>query len=342
MALPHLLGIAHAKFGDDVLQFLKEVDLAKVGDVLTIPAALGDAARAVSCLNTIPNEARKPLEALATLNGQKVEVGKENRTGVTLFGCSKSLPDDLAPLFILDGSGEVRTTYTDWELNRKNLERLPAVRIDYSNLTIHLWNKGSGKEAMANPKTRQPIIDAIAKIIDTKGGKDCLVIHRKEAIDDVPSLLEKQRGTKANVKSRHWGLHHGTNEFRDIKTVFLTGLLDYPATAYSAYHLAASGLAPGGTDKAHGEMIRLGELRHNLLQAISRTNVRNHDRSANTCGECDAYLVNAHSDIEGLLRQTFPGCVIKAWEPVPRRKTDRERLEDYLKSAFSVKSTDRC
>ncbi len=83
-------------------------------------------------------------------------------------------PQDVA---ILDASGRVRATYALWEKHLGNLVRLPSVAKSYGNLTVHVMDKGSGKNAWL--KNGEALAQEVAQLIDGKPEEPWLVVYHK-------------------------------------------------------------------------------------------------------------------------------------------------------------------
>src|SRR4029078_8027441 len=92
------------------------------------------------------------------------------------------LPDDLAPMLILDASGGIRTTYKLWYTHRKGIRVLDSPQKSYQGFTIHHWDRGAGK-SVYDPNRGEPekLAEGIALAINREVPrcKRCLVIHRK-------------------------------------------------------------------------------------------------------------------------------------------------------------------
>src|SRR6476646_2920637 len=83
--------------------------------------------------------------ALITLNGRVARIRRENRNGPTMLTYRDTLPDDLAPLLVLDASARVRQTYRWMEQHRGSVVRLTPATKNYEPLTIHTWQTSGSK-----------------------------------------------------------------------------------------------------------------------------------------------------------------------------------------------------
>ena len=78
---------------------------------------------------------RDTLVTLIALNGKATRAIRDGRTGQTLLSFKDTLPDDLAPLLVLDASVRVRTTYRHMEERRGNVVQLKPEGVkDYGPL----------------------------------------------------------------------------------------------------------------------------------------------------------------------------------------------------------------
>jgi hypothetical protein len=303
---------------------------AKAGEVVKVPEsleALVPKGRFVG-----PAKIVKTLERMA---GRELLLVDGGNGGKALVGSSRSLPDDFAPVIILDASGRVRTTYRLWEQHRASLRRLPAAQNDYSKLTIHLWQRASGKQALEDPLKRSRIVDGIAKVINEDAKGEWLIVHYKgnQAIfEEVRALVENRPDER--LRSLTWGQHHGTNDFAHISNVVIVGQQHYGEMGFQALGAAASGLPIDQLAALDVGKIAGGEFQHHLLQALCRSSVRKsrHGRS----GRCRAYVVTTgYPETAVRIAETFPGCRLWPWRDVEEPMTGRRgEAAEYLRRAF--------
>lgn len=309
-ALPLVLRKAFPELTDLAQTLTLQLWSLKSRRRITIPAAFGDlpdGIRSIRNPKTIDT-----LEALSRLAGQELEPVAIGGGIAELAGAAPPLPDDFAPVVILDASGRVRSTYRVWEQTGGPLRRLPEVTKDYGNLRVYLWERRVGKAPLKLPGTVEEVVTAISDLIEEDRTDDqWLIISYKD-----PSI-EKQVLQAIRPDAHHrlhfltWGMHHGTNEFKDCRKVVLLGQLSYGAVGYMA--LAA---ACGASDPDKETLVELekGEYRHHLLQALTRASVRynQHGRS----GPCTAYIIaSPNLGMHNAIVETFPGCVIERWSP---------------------------
>ena len=190
-------------------------------------------------LGTATAERWAPLQGLA---GRTVATVNGGSKGLCLAGGGSPLPADFAPALILDASGRVRETYKTMEANGL-LQRLPSASTDYSRLTLHHWDRAASRSTLKDPIARREIMKTAAAVINESAPDErWLIIHPKarawDGFDAFEELCSHVAGPE-RLSSLHWGNHHGTNEYRDIRKVIVLGLWTLPLEAYTALHLAA-------------------------------------------------------------------------------------------------------
>ncbi len=279
--------------------------------VVTVPSDFAD---------LIPGYFRKgrhndTLRALSDLSGREVLYVKDPGQGGALAGFSPGLPDDLMPMVIMDASGRVRPTYQLWDQHRGTLERLPDAVNDYSNLEVHLWQRGSGKVSMARSEARATVVNAVAAIINQDATSKWLVVHYKDIAEIVDELrLIVDHDADSRVASLTWGMHDATNEYKDYENVIVVGQLTYGGLNVQALACGAAGSPLADLHAIDTTDFQWGEFQHNLLQALSRASVR---KSVNgVAGRCKAYVIATPSEqTDRRVADTFPGCQMVAWVP---------------------------
>jgi hypothetical protein len=265
------------------------------------------------------------LDALYALSGRVVMVRRTSNTSAVLTAIDSrdAIPDDLAPVVILDASGRVRETYKRWEKDRGGLVCLPSAAKEYSNLTIKVMNCAAGKTAWQ--KKGDELARDVADLINTKPDEDWLIVYygtiRKGTIPDLIQGL-----AQADPERLHflpWGRHQGTNDYRHIRNVIVTGLNTYNPTDYEVMARYYGGIADTEAvpDALLADMTN-GEHRHHLLQALCRSAIRQCDGEA--AQPCTAYIMAPkRSGITTLLPQTFPGCQIGTWQVAKTKATGK-------------------
>ncbi len=274
-----------------------------------------------------PARDREAARTLWNLSAKLVRVRRDVR-GNTLLDYRNHLPEDFYPVVILDASGRVRTTYENWQKDRRNLVTLPTAQKSYDNLTVHVWNRGGGKSAFRTQASE--LIEGIAATINGKPDEQWLVILHKEdewhipgqkRIPDLMKLISDLVHRPGNVASLTWGNEKATNEFSAIKNVILAGTLFYPESVYEVRARASKGLgAAEELDLDSFKALELGEHKNLILQAACRGSVR---KCVNDQGEAmDLYLIASNkTGIPYVLTEIFPGARTQAMA------ANRETLE---------------
>lgn len=316
-------------------ELIRAMAAAQNESLLTIPPEFGTVPKSGS------KEQQTVMGRLASLAGQDAIVVSDGLGSRSLVGVGSQLPEDFAPVIILDASGSVRQTYDLWGEHRGGLQRLPPVRNDYRNLTVHLWQRPCGQQALGNPDVRMKIASAVAEQINRDSASRWLIIHSKhdqETIAEIKALVIHDADQR--IGSLTWGKHHGTNEFSDIPNVVVIGQLTMRSSHYLGRALAASGLPPSKAKSLDLEALKHGEYQHNLLQAASRGALR---RSVHgVASKCRVFLVTTpHPKRERHVKEAFPGCQIEQWGPEPLALKGRAReVANHLRRRFADPETD--
>lgn len=282
------------------------------------PSLLPQALQAASDL-------RNTLEALQEMAGQQVRVESGTYYGMELLGLTEPLPSDLAPLVVVDASGRVRDAYRVWEAERGDLIRLPSAGNLYLGVNLHHWHRASGRDTLADPAQLNEIASGIAQAFGRDPEGHWLIIAPKATLEGLKLALDAQDHplAEAQINWLNWGRHRSTNDFKDVENVIIVGLHRYRPTDYQALALAASGQPLGSNDYPNPSSLRIGELKHNLLQAACRGSLRRADKGV--AARANVFVVGIIDGAESFFDQVFPGCNYVAWnEPVT---TDSMRVE---------------
>lgn len=284
-----------------------------------------------------PEDLRTAGENLWLLMGKRVVVRSDGRHGLTLVSYRETLPADIKPILALDASARVRKTYDLWEKHRGDLVQLPAAPKQYGNLTIHVWDQGGGKSGYRDNGDR--IVEGVVKAISSCPNKKWLVVHHKYHPKDrldLPTEVSARLPPDHRVAFLHWGLHDGTNAFKDVSNIILAGTLFQPKSQLEGLTRLASGIPPsrGVVDSSIVDATGDGENSHGVLQALCRSAVRQMQEEG--CPAVDAYLIaSARTGIPGLLPEIFPGAWIVPWEPLPRELRGKvAEAVDFVRSWF--------
>jgi hypothetical protein len=259
----------------------------------------------------------KAIDSLYALSGRRVLLRKPHnaRQVITALDTRDAIPDDLAPAVILDASGRVRATYEQWEKATGKLKRLPIVARSYRNLCVQVMDKGSGKNAWT--LNGAALAREVAGMIDSKPEEDWLVVyHISVSGGAIPDQIMGLLNTNPDrVSFINWGKHQGTNDYRNIQNVILTGMNNHPDTDYEMKARYYSGIHNDQqVPKTLVQEIEAGEQKHHILQALCRSAVR--QRKGSDCGPCNAYIIAPkRSGVRDFLPEVFPGCTVGTWKP---------------------------
>lgn len=298
------------------------------GGIFKVPAELAAWAR------TSDSDPR--ITALRNIAGQDAHLIDGGNKGRVLIGVGATLPDDLMPLVVLDASARVRPTYRLWEEHKGNVVRLPAAVNDYRNLTINLWQRGSGKVTLSQPAVRSEIVNAVAEEINKDDTSKWLIVHFKERTDIANDLrIVVTAGAGKRLAFLTWGAHDASNLYADYTNVVIIGQLHFGDVGFQALAMASAGSPLLDASQDDLDDFEWGEYQHNLLQALARASVR---KSLNgVAGTCRAYVISTPSKYtEARVADTFPGCRLMAWNPVVKPMNGHvAAAAEYLMSRFS-------
>ena len=323
---------------DAIRLFRFDAAQRKAGNIISVPADLRDPARnMVLALKdaTVPVDILRALEGLAYLAGQQAVLRRGtfrndgNLDGLVIVGAGQSLPDDLAPLIILDGSARLRPSYRHWAMRSGNVTFLPKAVADYSSMELHWWNKGAGKWSLADPVEREMIVNVAIDLLNGSN-EEWLVVHQKRIMPyltnpgySVADEIKTKLDDRVKVRFLHWGKHLASNDHRHIRNVLIIGGNDYAHESYEAIYMAATGKL---TDIDNGSVRTIGayEFAHHVYQAACRSNLRNMDRE--TAGAAKVYLIAANrGGRQEALKEAFKDCAMHAWLPVTKKPTKKDK-----------------
>ena len=268
---------------------------------------------------------RLTASALFVIAGREIRVRREvyaaEDASRVLISYQDTLPDDLAPLLVLDASIRVRQTYQD-AVEHRGVQMLPEAVKDYSPLTVHLWKTGGGKTAFG--RNGAELVQGMANTIMTKPDEDWLIITHRQGgkVGNVEAQLRRllPPGVSARVSVLTWGRHMATNAFRDHPNVILGGTLFMPTPHYLALTHLSQDRRPevhGFVDPAAVVKTTHGEHRNLILQAACRGRVRQSD--GDRCLPMDLYIIAAANSAIPTTENVgimFPGAAVKRWAPV--------------------------
>lgn len=268
----------------------------------------------------LTDKQKKILQHIKAAQGRRLKAVSGKKYGITLIGMGHPLPADIGPLFIFDASARVVENYQLWADLNPNVEIIDSLVRDYDNLLVHIWKTSCGRDFLANPTNRDKLLRPIAKMMNADERETLLVGYMNKGDFDLFEELKSYLDKPELLHFRHWGNHHGTNEFRDIDRLVVISCHLNRDTVYQAMHMAATGADPESVTGNEWTQMRQGHLKGNLLQAFSRGTVRQGENGQ--CGKCDVYFIApSNPSPETLVREAFPGCRIEAWEPVQKALT---------------------
>lgn len=275
---------------------------------------------------------KRTLEGLVRLAGSSAYLRGDDKDGWSFIGAGRSLPADIAPLFVLDASARLTARYRQLSAHGMRVVELEPATLSYERMNIHWYDRGAGRTALNDPAQRGVIFKAIADLANTKPTEQFLLVISKRVCgggEDGPATLPKElHGMITDpdrVKVATWGRHIGTNEFRDIPNVIIVSAYNYGLAAYDALALAATGNRVDEIGKPARWEQEAEAFMHNVYQAVCRSSVRL--RNGALSGAANVYLIMKDGDRRrAQVAQAFPGAPIQSWIPNPPTKEAKHDL----------------
>ncbi len=320
------------------------------GGSMVIPADIGPFAdQALRACTGLAERHRAVLEGLRKLAGCRAYF-KLYGARWSIVGVGLPLPDDLPPMIVLDASARLTDRYERMGCGGLPVHMLDPVVVDYSNLTIRLIDRPTGKEAFKEGDIRHENWSIVAGLANGSFQDEWLLGCAKrlfagtERDGSPPADLASMLTEPHQCSVVTWGKHHGSNAYRDIRNVIVVGAWNYPGATYDAIHMAKGNsldsIGPGNTD------VRDMEYMSNVFQMVCRSNVRNHVDGV--CGEATVYLMMpTKGGRRALVEKAFPGCRIETYLPPsvePKTKAQKviAAFERLLLSTTKISYRELC
>jgi hypothetical protein len=283
---------------------------------------------------------RQTLDAIGKLGGNVAYMRLGKGGDWTLIGRGAPLPTDLPPTFVLDASARLTGNYNNLHRYGFKVVHMEPALVSYANLTVHWWNRGCGKTALAKSDDRSRIIKVIAALINDRSDELWLVIHSKSfgreaaGAKALPDDLTARLAKPENVRSVTWGRHLGSNAYRDVANVIVLGSYNYNDAAHDALHIAFSGSTDGQVIHADRRRREDAEFMHNVYQGVCRSRIRQHVDGV--CQPATAYFIMTHTEHrQRLVERAFTGCSISAWQPAePKRISKFDIITTTMMALF--------
>ncbi len=312
---------------EDIATQLKSCENGDVYHMPDMGLSLNDMMMYASML---PKAQADIAETFGMFLGRAVTVRTDDR-GQVAVDCEESVPNDFVPCLVTDASGRVRETYNFQHQYRGDLIRLlPEATKEYSNLTISVWRKASGKSAY-DRFGYKVYADEIIKVINSRADEEFLVVRHLEHVEHIKLEAEvlKHVTRPDRVKFIHWGIHTSVNDYSNIPNVIITSPLTYRLAGYEALARASATLktADGAITDEQLRDMKYGEHAHHLLQAICRGSVRKSEGAG--CPESRVWIITSPwTMIEKKLDDIFTHCKVESWN------TSLEALKGLQQKAY--------
>jgi hypothetical protein len=243
------------------------------------------------------------------------------------------IPDDLAPMLVLDASGRHRRTYPHWQRYSGRVRFLSSPQKNYVGATWHHWDHPAGR-GQWHPKSDKwkALIDAVvAELEKIPADAGVLLFHYLQDANtiDIPSAI-RARLPGRKLDFRNWGRQSATNDFRDDRYVFLLGVMQPPPSLVEAIGRSVQGkwAEDDFSQTAHDD-IRVGEAAHAIYQAANRGAMRV-SRGKGVPEGLHLYTVFSSKGSmpipPTLVADIFPGIAAEPWRPLGVKLTGKVAL----------------
>ncbi len=304
---------------EDLLKQLKELEH---GELLYIPnlekkfnITKNDL---VPALKDQSDEIKDAVLDLWSIQGKYAKVFKDSYSS-TIINYALRIPQDLYPLIVLDAGARVAGTYPLQEREKDNIIRLATATKTYKNLMVYGYDISSGKTKLKN---RNSIAKIIAQVINNDPFHHSLFLQHKGA--GYKERVEKHLNmtiSRDDLFECEYGLHKATNEFADCDRTFMTSALVYRDSEYTAKgHLWSETDIAKELNKEYFALIKSGEIKENIMQGTSRSNIRRCMRD--DCPPSELHVFGSkNTGIFKYIQEIYPGCKLKMVKTVKTPKT---------------------
>ncbi len=242
----------------------------------------------------------------------------------------RRLPEDLAPIFVLDASARVTANYQIMKKAGLNVNVTSCQPHSYENAHFHCMKIGVGRSNLSRHESvRKRMLTEVEAKINEDTDEPIIVVYNNVRGFDIPTLVSNVTTNPHRVKYVKWGDHKASNDFRHIKKVICLGVMRLPDVGYTSTHMACLGRVEDQAADSH--RMRESHTFSSMLQAFARSNMRN--GADGKCGECSIYIIDSEHFMPDLLRYTFPRCNVHDWKGVTTKLCKTQvRILAYLKA----------
>jgi hypothetical protein len=270
-------------------------------------------------------------EAMWVLNAKDVRVELEDHkkhSKVAAISYRHTVPHDIEPLLVFDADGDQKMHYHLTHKWQGKVLFLPKIEKTYSNMTIRHMDRASGQIVYRSKTQIEALGEIAAETIREYEGEKVLIVTRlgkKAPATTLRPLIEgKVRALGGNpelLRFITWGQHKATNDYQDIKHVIIIGVHQAPLpTIIGLVHGTLKIPMTAKVRSIDVELMRMSEIRSDLLQAIGRGASRNMVNGDVPPG-CTVDIIASSKGPMGFtnakaeLRQMFPSATVVPWEP---------------------------
>ncbi len=260
--------------------------------------------------------------------------GKVGRVSTSRLGNSiaferRRLPNDLAPLFVLDASARVSSNYKIMEKAGLNINITACQPHSYENANFYCMKMGVGRSNLARQDSvRERMLAEVEVKINEDTDEPIIVVYNNVRGIDIPALVSSVSQNPHRIEYVKWGDHKASNDLRHIKKVICLGAMRLPDVGYASTHMGCLGRIED--QAADDRRMRDSHIFASMLQALARSNMRN--GADQKCGECSIYIIDSEHLLPDIVRYIFPGCNVGEWQGITTKLCKTQKcILDYLK-----------
>ena len=293
----------------------------------------------------------------------RVYAGRGNDGGAITYEIK--VPKELKNILVLDASYNIRKLS---KANVRHINESPwakkcgpyiepeKAKLDYSNVTIHHLEHGSGRATMTEIQSNRKaecrlVSQEVSELVKTLPNNEGVLIFTfktrpSDRVDFIETLKKDMRGrgidTEGEVQLEDgttrprfvwltWGQETAQNRYSYCKNVVFAGVLHRSFLDLSANTAGEKDDLTVDLDSSDLTETRDSEIAHCIYQALSRGASRN--IKDGVTGKLNVYLIHGNGRIKDLIDQVMPGSRWVKWKGqfLTKEPTKAESIQEAVK-----------